>query len=165
MSEQALLPGQEGMSLYAYDFAAPLAGTGDPTGRIGLVSQAPNRKCKALFASRRTARTSISWQGGRLLAPTPKDTCRKRARTTCMSTSPIPRTPARPMSCSSPRCSRRQPKPKGLHGRKTSKRRHLPRRSNSGKATAPSVRKLLLHWRSRSRPGTTEVGARLLRHR
>jgi len=38
MSEQALLPGQEGMSLYAYDFAAPPAGLGDPTGRIGLVS-------------------------------------------------------------------------------------------------------------------------------
>lgn len=40
MTEQALLPGQEGMSLYAYDFAAPPASPSDPTGRISLVSAA-----------------------------------------------------------------------------------------------------------------------------
>jgi hypothetical protein len=37
MTEQALLPGQEGMSLYMYDFSAPI-NHGDPRGRIRLVS-------------------------------------------------------------------------------------------------------------------------------
>ena len=41
LSEQALLPGQEGMSLYSYDFAASPASPSDPTGRIGLVSPGP----------------------------------------------------------------------------------------------------------------------------
>jgi hypothetical protein len=38
LTEQALLPGQEGMSLYEYDFAAPPATPEHPDGRIGLVS-------------------------------------------------------------------------------------------------------------------------------
>jgi hypothetical protein len=41
LSEQALLPDQEGMSLYVYDFAAPPASPSDPIGRIGLVSPGP----------------------------------------------------------------------------------------------------------------------------
>jgi hypothetical protein len=38
LTEQALLPGREGMSLYEYDFAAPAATLEHPDGRIGLVS-------------------------------------------------------------------------------------------------------------------------------
>lgn len=41
MTEQPLLPGQKGMSLYAYDFSAPAASAANPDGRIALVSQAP----------------------------------------------------------------------------------------------------------------------------
>ncbi|MGH2880828.1 MAG: hypothetical protein ACRDK4_14630 [Solirubrobacteraceae bacterium] len=40
MSEQGLLPGQESMSLYRYNFAAPPGSPSDPAGRISLVSTA-----------------------------------------------------------------------------------------------------------------------------
>jgi hypothetical protein len=40
MTEQALLPGQEGTSIYAYDFAGPAASPSHPEGKITLISQA-----------------------------------------------------------------------------------------------------------------------------
>ncbi|MGH2910967.1 MAG: hypothetical protein ACRDJ3_00675 [Solirubrobacteraceae bacterium] len=48
MTEQALLPGQEGMSIYAYDFSAPPSSGGNPDGRISLVSQGPKPEVQGI---------------------------------------------------------------------------------------------------------------------
>jgi hypothetical protein len=48
VTEQPLLPGQEGMNIYAYDFAAPPSSAGNPDGKITLVSQAPKSEVQGI---------------------------------------------------------------------------------------------------------------------